>query len=371
MLKAFEKKLGLVRLRCSVNLFLEHLGRVLIGAGCLVVLAVLTERLLALSVINAWTVWSFWAVVAIVTLLLWLLNQPSRMQVSVLLDGRLRLHERFSTTLALAGSEDPFAFAARVEARETARHINPEGHFPIRPSKCWVYVVTTWLIAGMLVLFMPQKDLLGYFKKKQQQEKQAEQIELAKSDVKQTTNVVKSALSRLGSPDLSDDIAKLDRMPKSAKPEDIKREAIRKLGNLSDKIKEMQNNVQFDSVNLMQQMFKQLPGSADSFSQELRLALAQGNFDRASNMLKQMQQQLNEGELSDDQRKALSRQLQELAKQLQELAAKNEQLEKELERQGLDKRLAKLSEKQLRQALQKRGLSSEKITHDVDTGQPR
>ncbi|MHC4658904.1 MAG: hypothetical protein ACYS83_06965, partial [Planctomycetota bacterium] len=82
----------------------------------------------------------------------------------------------------------------------------------------------------------------------------------------------------------------------------------------------------------------------DAFSQKLRLALAQGNFSQASNLLKQLQKELVEGELSEQQRKALSQQLQELAKQLQELAAKNEQLEKEMERMGLDKRLAKLSE---------------------------
>ncbi|MHC4564313.1 MAG: hypothetical protein ACYTE3_00990, partial [Planctomycetota bacterium] len=39
----------------------------------------------------------------------------------------------------------------------------------------------------------------------------------------------------------------------------------------------------------------------------------------------------------------------------------NDELEKELEKQGLDKKLAKLSEKQLRQALQKAGLDSDKL----------
>jgi len=212
-----------------------------------------------------------------------------------------------------------------------------------------------------LALFLPQKDLLGFFKKQQQQEKQARQIELAKANVKQTTGTVKSALKQLGNPELEDNLAGLDQIPKSAKPEDIKRQAICKLGDLSDKIKKMQTGMQLDSIDMMRQMFKQLPGSADAFSQKLRLTLAQGNFAKASDLLKQMQKQLLEGDLTDEQRKALSQQLQDLAKQIQELAAKNEQLEKELEKIGLDKRLARLNEKQLRQALQKQGLSTEKI----------
>ncbi|MHC4622669.1 MAG: hypothetical protein ACYS4W_02085, partial [Planctomycetota bacterium] len=68
-----------------------------------------------------------------------------------------------------------------------------------------------------------------------------------------------------------------------------------------------------------------------------------------------------EGKLSDKQRKALAGQLRQLAEQLKELTAKNEELEKELEKLGLDTRLARLTEEQLRQALQKQGLSPEQI----------
>jgi len=51
----------------------------------------------------------------------------------------------------------------------------------------------------------------------------------------------------------------------------------------------------------------------------------------------------------------------EAADKKQELARNNDELEKELEKQGLDKKLARLSEEQLRQALQKAGLDSDKI----------
>jgi hypothetical protein len=361
MLKAFEKKLWLVCLRCSVNLLLKQTGRVLAGAGIIAVLSVLSERLLAVSVINSWTLWGFGGVVAALVFLLWMLRQPSRMQASLLLDERLKLHERFSTTLALADSEYAFANAARTEARETARHVNLQGHFPIRPSRCWLYVISTWVIAVALVLFMPQKDLLGLFRKRQETEKHAEQIQQARVDIKEATDTVKQVVKQFGDPELAEELGKLEQLPKDAKPMEIKREAIRKLGDLSDRIQKIQTGAQLDSVNMMQQMFKQLRGSPDVFSQKLRLALAKGDFAQASNLLNQLQKQLTEGKLSDEQQKALSEQLKELAKQLQKLAERNEELEKELEKQGLDKRLAKLGEKQLREALQKQGLSAEKV----------
>ena len=361
MRKAFEKKLRLVRVRCSINLLLKQTGLVLTIAGVIAVLSVLAERLLAVSIINYSTVWIFAGAVIALVLLLWLLSQPSRMQASLLLDERLRLHERFSTTLALADSKDPFAQAACSEAHQKAQRLNPKGHFPIRPSRCWLCVVSTWLIAAILVLFLPQKDLLGFLKKRRQEQEYTQQLQQTKVDIEQATSTVKLAVKQMGDPELSEELAKLDNVPKDAKPEDIKREAIRKLGDLSDRVKKMQNTVQQDSLKLMQKMFKQLRGSPNALSQQLRLALAKGNFAQASDLLSQMQKQLADGKLSDQQRKALSQQLQDLAKRLGELAKSNDELEKALEKLGLNKQLAKLGEKQLREALLKQGLDADKI----------
>ncbi|MGD8501712.1 MAG: hypothetical protein PVJ86_13755, partial [Phycisphaerales bacterium] len=361
MLKPLDKKIRSAWFRCSINLLLKHTGRVLTAAGIIAVMTILTERLLAFGVINPSTVWSFWGVVIALVLLLWLLRQPSRMRVSLLLDDRLKLHERFSTTLALADSKDPFAGAARDEARETARHVNLQGHFPVRPSRCWIYAMSAWLIAGLFYFRMPQKDLLGFLRKDRQQQERTQQLQQAKVDIKRETDPVKSKVKQLGEPDLADALSKLEQTPKDAKPQDVKRQAIRQLGDLSDQIKKMQSSAQLESVNLMQKMFKQLRGSPDVFSQKLRLALAKGDFAQASNLLSQLQKELAEGKLTEQQQKALSEQLQTLAKRLAELAQKNEEFAKELEKLGLGKDLAKLSETQLRQTLQKQGLAAEKI----------
>ena len=364
MLEALEKKIRSVWLRCSVNLLIKHAGQVLTVTGILVMLVVLTDRLLALGIIksiNSQAILYFSAAAIILILLLWLLRQPSRMQVSLLLDERLKLHERFSTTLALADSDDPFADAARSEAKQKAKQVKIEGHFPIRPSRCWTYAVSTWLITAALIIFMPQKDLLGFLRKDRQEQERARQLEQTKVDIKEAADPVKLAIKQLGEPELADALNKLDQTPQDAKPQDIKRQAIRQLGDISDKIKQMQNGMQLDSVNLLQQMFKQLRGSSDVFSQKLRLALAKGQFSQASNLLSELQKELAKGNLSPEQQKALSKQMQDLAKRLQELARKNEEFEKELEKLGLNKELAKLNEQQLRQMLLNQGLAAENI----------
>jgi len=361
MFKPLDRRIRNVRLRCSINLLLRNSGRILAAAGIVAFLTVLTERLFALTVITPATFWVFWAVAMVLILALWLIRQPSRMQASLLLDERLMLHERFSTTLALEKMDDPFAAAARRESYERAGRADISGHFPIRPSKCWIYTVSTWLTVMVLALFMPQKDLLGFLRKQEREQEKTRQLEKAKVVVKEAADPVKSTVERLGEPDLADALSKLDEAPGEAEPHEIKRHAIRQLGDLSDKIQKMQDNTQLESVKMLQNMFKKLRGSADPFSQKLRLALAKGKFGQASNLLNQLQKDLAQGKLTPEQRKAIAEQLQRLSKRLTELAKNSEELEKELQKQGLDKKLAKLNEKQLKKALQNAGLDPEKI----------
>lgn len=358
---AFERKLRAVRLRCSVNVLLEQCGRVLVWAGIVATAAILVERLLAIETINNWTAWCLGGMAAVVTIGLWRLGAPSRMQVALLVDERLKLHERFSTKLAMADLDDAFARAACQEAQDKSALVNPKRHFPVETSQRWVYASGTWLLVVILVIFLPQKDLLGFLKKQEDQQKQALEFQLAITEIKESTDDVKLAIKQLGDPELSSSLEQLDAMPQAAQPQAAKRAVIRKLGDLADKVKKMQTDVQLDSVQLMQEMLKQLRGSPQAFSQQLSRALAKGDFSQAADLMRQFQRQLEKGDMSKEQREALKRQLQDLAAQLEQLAQKNRQLADELEKLGLDKDLAKLSAEQLRKALEKQGLRAEAI----------
>jgi len=360
MLKAFDKRLREVRLRCSINLLIRWAGRILAAGGVVAALIVLAEQLLGAALINPFSAWLFFGGATFWIVLLWLVNQPSRAQASLVLDERMKLRERFSTTLAFAGSNDPFAAAARREARQRAEQLRPAAHFPIRPSRCWMCAVSVWAMV-VAFSFIPQRDLLGYLRKENEQEDQAKKMEQAKADIKEAATPVKLAVSQMGKPELAEALSKLEQMPKDAKPQDIKRQAIKTLVDLSEQIKKMQTGAELESLALMQEMLKQLRGSADSLSQQLLQALAKGNFADASKALDEMRKQLDEGSLTEEQRKALAEQLQKLAKQIQDLAQKNSELEKELEKLGLDKKLAKMGDKELQDSLKKQGLNGQQI----------
>jgi hypothetical protein len=364
MLKAIDKKIWQIRLRCNANIILRQAGTILLTAGILAVLGILCEKLLALNIIYPLTaemlgIFAGFALLAV--LFLWYLKRPSRMQTCLLLDERLKFHERFSTTLAISNKSDSFADAARREVIEKVNNLNLRGHFPIRPSRRWIYAGSFWLLAFISAVFLPQKDLLGFLHNRNQQQQQTAAIQQAKADVNDVIKAIALAVRELADPNLAEAAAKLDQILDNAKPDDIKRQAIRQLSDMSEQLRNMQSSAAMDSLNMMQRMFQQLRGSPDTLMQQIQLALAQGNFSQASQMLNQLQNDLDQNKLSDQQKKDMAEQFQNLAKKLSELAQKNEAFEKELEKLGLDKELSKLDSKQLRQSLQQQGLPADKI----------
>ncbi len=358
--KAFEHKLRKVRLRCSINLLAEQAARVLVVLGVVAAVFFLAERLIAVDTINSLSVWGAGICFAAFTTGLWMWKHPSRLQVSLLMDERLKLKERFSTVLALRGSDDVFAKAARFEAYEKAENLDLGNRFGLRLSKSWLWAVSSWLIFGA-IFFVPQKDLLGYLHRRREKEEETEKIEQARVSVKEAARRAQAAVKQLGDSSLNEEIASLGQAGQAMNPRETKLEAIRRLGDLSKQVKKKKSEMQLDSEKMLEEMFKQLPGSMDSFSQKLRLALAKGNFQQASQMIGEYQRQLLEGELSKEKQEDISRQLKELGEQLDKLADKNKTLKEELEKLGLDKKLAKLDEKALREALRKQGLSEQQI----------
>ncbi len=375
MLKIFDKKIRQAWIRCSLNLLLEQFCIVLLFAAIAAALAVLTERLLAvklitdetgsnLSIQGTWVVWGFFAAISALAVIIWLIKHPSRMDVALQIDERLKLHERFSATLAFEQEtfkDDPFAKAARAESLAVANKVKIHEHFPVKLTGKWRNTLGSWLIVLALVLFMPQKDLLGFLQTKQKEQQKKVAVEKNRNEIKKATTAVKMMVDKLGDPSLQDAIASLNQIPAGAKPQTAKRQVIRKLGDLTDQIKKMQSNPAAEAVRAMQKMLKQIRSTPNAFSQQLNNAMAQGNFAKAASILNQMQQQLQKNEMSDQQRQNLQKQLQSLSKQLQELAKKNDQFEKELQKMGLDKKLAKQNNQQLRKTLQKMGLNQNKI----------
>jgi len=357
----FGKKLRQARVRCALDVFLGQLMWVGLGLGLLALIGLFIQRLLSVTTWAPWVGYLAAAGASLLVLILCWIKLPKRLQVSLLLDERLGLNERLSTALALEASDDPFVQCAREEALVAAQTVQPKQCIAIRPGSAWWGTMLTWVVFVTLFFLLPQKDLLGLNEKKVLADKEKTKIELAEKQIQEATATVKLTADKMDSPELKEDLAGLAAAMKGGEPQAAKRQVIRKLGDMSDKLNSLRNTMENQSMNLMQQMMRQLRSSPNAMNQQLNRALAKGEFNKAANLLRQLQQQMMKGEMSDQKKKDLEAQLKNLSQQLLELAKKKDELEDELKKQGLDKKLASLTPEALKKALQEKGLTPEKI----------
>lgn len=367
MKRALESKLRSVRLRCGLNVLLRQMGVVLSAGGAAAATALAAERLFAISLVNAWTAWSALAVGLGLLAVLCALRAPRRMQVALLIDRRLAFRERFSTALALGGSGDAFARAAVEEAHRAAEGLTIRTRFPIRPTWHWLSAGGSWAAALAVFLFLPNLDVLGHLAQQKRQQQEAAQLAQARTEVNQVVGKVQAAVQQVQSKALEGELAKLAMLGEGAQPAEVRRDAIRKLGDLAEKLRDLQKSEPFSSADKTRQMLKDLKNNPGGLSRELNRAIANSEFQRAAEMLKDLLNQANDAKLSNEQKEALARQLGDLARQLEKIADAQKQQASALKEAGLApdtaEKLAQsgLSEGDLREALKKQGLTDEQI----------
>lgn len=361
MQKGIKRKINAARLRLAFIGFLDIARRVFLYAGIVFLMFVLTEKLLAVSVLNLCIIGSFSAVFIVALLIWWLLKIPSKRQTSLLIDERLNLKERMSSLLSLENKEDPFAQAACQEASGKIMEANLKGFFPIRITGNWFYSMGLWAAVILIIAFFPQYDLLGYLQREKDKIAEVHDVQVAEKTVKLTAGSVKMAIQELGDESLNNELEKLDQVQADQSPEAIKRQAIQKLGALSDRIEQLKKDMNPQSLEMTKDMLKQLKPMAEPFSQPLQFALMKGDFSAARDMITQLQSRLEKGELTDEQKKRLAEQLANMAKQLEQVAAKNKELEEALDKAGLDRKLSQLSEEEFKKALEKVSLNPKQM----------
>ena len=272
----------------------------------------------------------------------------SRVDAAVAIDRAFHLNERLSTALTLPDNlrESPAGRALLGDAVKHVADLDVSTQFtPKLPRKAWVPVLVALLSASSLFLpelaqltaqakssdkidkqlLLDQSKILT--KKIAQQRKDLEKAKLADAE-KILAQIEKAA----------DDLAKA--------PPAQKDKAFVELNKLSDALKDRQKQLGSpDQINRQLQQLKDMAksGPAEEFAKDL----AKGDFMKAVQELKKLQEKLKSGKMTEAEKKALKEQIGQMAKQLEKLA-------------NLDER-----KKQLEQALKNGGLSKEQFAKEM------
>ena len=329
--------------RLEAASLLRCIQTAVIGLGILVIVLIAVERV---SAAPFWPWRWLGPALAVPTLLvaavMWSRRRRTSLQIAVEVDQRLDLREKLSTALHVADRDDPFARAAIEDAVSAARDPGTREQvrrrFTVqRPARAWITPLIAAVAVG--VWFVPQ-DL---FASDREQE-----VALAET-LQQRDDAIQAVIKPiLNSPELRDELSDLlgDLAQDAADPDalktrqDVRRNAIKKLTDLNKRLDEIVNGPKGKTAEAIDKILDQLKTPQDGPGKELAEALAAGDFKAAQEALAKLARDIRDGNLTDEQKQQLARQMNDIAQQLQQLAQQQQQLQEALQQAGLDPQLA-------------------------------
>ena len=368
-MQELEALIRMAARRLAIARFLESLVLIgVIGLGVLLVWSVLAKVFLVMA-----TPWWIPAVIVgglilLVSALVGWRSGRDKVSVAVALDDRLGLDDRLSTALQLADRNDPFAVAAVADAKRVASDPEIRGRVrtafqPHAPHGWWVASLLLVILAGVWTV-VPQTNFLSVTKDeggvetaaaRQETQTQVEQIiaSVEQDGDGELAPEIQEALSELADSEFAADPDQPE-----LTPEEVRREALRRVATMEQKMQELLDGEEAQLDETLRDSLSDLQTGEldDADAKELAQALEAGDFKKASEAFDRLAEKIDSGDMTDEEKARLEKELDALAKELERLANDSEALEDALRQAGLDGDLAQDPEA-LKKALENSSMS--------------
>jgi len=297
--------------------------------------AVALERLFGVAVAWPTLLWIAGGGALAIALAWTLLRWPDETAVARLVDERAALRESLSTAVFVADRADAWSRAAVSHAARLARGVDVGRTLGAKPPRWWPAPLTAGAIVALLWLVLPQTDLLGLLARAQAEQAQEEERTQAVEQVASSQHKVREALEQAGEKDL---LRELDSSTPEGEtdPDDIRRMAIRELTTLNERLEQRRGGEKGGALDAMRDRFSKLRPPSDGPLRAVGEALAEGNFQKASELMRSLMADAQSGEMSEETLEALAEQMRRLAEQIEEQAQRREELQRRLAEQGID-----------------------------------
>ena len=274
-------------------------------------------------------------------------RRPSDVAVASIVDVRLKLHDRLSTAIAVAGREDAFATAAREDGVRVAidRRLTeslgralpvlwPRNSW-IGPLLCVAAMAVWWFVPGLSPTVM--KAALASDPELVAAEAAAQmQMEAVQQQIELSSELLKELGDMTPKPGESES----DRTT----PEGIQRETARRMTDLSQKLDNVLSGERTQSLSAMRDALSKIEPGKNPEVKALAEALKMGDAAAAQEALAQVMEQISSGSMDEATREQMAADLERLAKQIADAADSNEALRDALEAAGMDSDLASNTE---------------------------
>lgn len=321
---ALEGKVRRVKNRLALIEFLVSATRILFYLAVAAAALVLIDKFFRLG--RTITLMAGgWAVVAGLVWLVLTRKQISEGYAARRIDGAFGLQERISTAISVARSSDePMAPALAADAERHAERIDA-ARFRFRPPRELKLLPAPMLALAVVLLFVPQMDVLGREKRETERRIEREEREEVRKQAKHLgikarhfQNRVKekkqTKLNKLAlqMQKLANDLAKAP---------NTKKKAMIKMSKLTNEIDKQRKRIaraqKFNALKLDKTgKLRDKTGKLDKAKASMKKlidALQKGKLDDAADALAELAKKLQSGEISPEEAKKLGDALKELA----------------------------------------------------------
>ncbi len=313
------------------------------------------------------TAWMIGAGVALALAGVWAVAaRKKELEVAQHVDERAGLRESLSTALIVSNDEDGWSRNVVADAGERARRVVVRDTVPITAPRLWA-VPAALLLALGAVWWLPSYDVTGMFAQREQEADREREIQEVRAEAQAAEDKIEELMSRAGM-EVDDEGEAADEQPEidpnaPLTPEDVRREAIKKLTNLADQLDEKLNeSEEAKTLEALNRSMRQLKTPGEGPGSEMAKQMARGNYDQAQKELEKLAEQIASGEMSEEQKQQLAENLEAMSEQLRQLADQRQQLEEQLQAAGYSKEQAEQMARdpsQMQQQLQQNQSMSE------------
>lgn len=355
--------LKLAARRIEFSAFLQCAHFVAIAGASIALLLMVLDRLFEATFVPwIWIAPILALLVLGVAVILWTRRRHDEIEIALAVDDRLELREKMTTALYCHGRDDPFAQAAMEDGVRLARDQRTRESVRRRFS---VTAPGGWWITPLLVFLVVMVSFLKPLNLFDSEQPRAEQLQKANMEVNESVNVLVQDLQKTTQlkSELSDVLKDLEGAGSTPKenmsPEELRREAIKKVTDLNRKLEDLLQGEKGKTAEAVENAMSQLKPPSDGPAKDLADALKDGDFQGAQKALQEMMDKLKAGELDDQQQKQMKQQLEDIANQLKDLAQKQQQLKDALKQAGMDPQLANNPQALQQQIQQNQNLNEE------------
>jgi|GEM_PF-4565447 len=324
-----------IRLAAHRRLFLASavsmIGRALLVATGLCLLALLLSKATgtptphALELIYSGTL----LVAVIVGVSMAWAKRPDEDTVVTMIDDRLGLKDRLSTSRFLQ-SQSPtddavFQSVIAEQAELAASQAQPlvKTAFKIKPTKVWKWLPVAVAVFALTALILPN-DFLGLQSSTDpnalsaQAEEEIQKLEAIAYEKPEEDPALNQAPDAIDPDVLMDQVAELLRQPVQTPEAETAKQAI--LDDKAQQLEQIASKMQTEQDRLQNQLSRLDSGMPESPGAQLEQALRNGDLEKAQQELEALTRKLEQGELTEEQKKALQQQMQQMAQQLSQAA---------------------------------------------------